>query len=228
MTFWSHLAEDASLLEDAGYAVINFTPFGGGEVTADGDPDFLGLRGPLTVPADARRAARLRARRPLHAADRARRSLSLAGAARRPTPSRQATRRRSVAHDRHRRRPAGARRVGLAAAGRGRLTSLPTAIVLPDAPDAARAGGPPLYVATWPEPIDVLLWTSIPRYALVNLEIGTNNDPGPCVELGRARRTEIVSYDTVHRSGRSTSAARAATSIPTTAAWRRTAPPTWR
>ncbi|HLK88910.1 MAG TPA: hypothetical protein VKZ18_03395, partial [Polyangia bacterium] len=50
MTFWSHLDEDASLLEDAGYAVLNFTAFGGGEVTADGDPDFLGLRGPLTVP----------------------------------------------------------------------------------------------------------------------------------------------------------------------------------
>ncbi len=53
---------------------------------------------------------------------------------------------------------------------------------------------PPLYVATWPTPIDVLLWTTIPRFALVNLEAGVNNDPGPCVELGRARRTEIVSY----------------------------------
>ncbi len=51
MTFWGHLNEDASLLEDAGYAVVNFTPFGGGEITAEGDPDFLGLRGPLDVPA---------------------------------------------------------------------------------------------------------------------------------------------------------------------------------
>ena len=51
MTLWGHLGEDASLLEDAGYAVVNFTPFGGGEITADGNPDFLGLRGPLDVPA---------------------------------------------------------------------------------------------------------------------------------------------------------------------------------
>ena len=50
MTFWNHLGEDESLLEDAGYAVVFFTAFGGGEITADGDPDFLGLRGPLTVP----------------------------------------------------------------------------------------------------------------------------------------------------------------------------------
>ena len=50
MTFWNHLGEDASLLEDAGYAVVNFTAFGGGEITAEGDPDFLGLRGPLDVP----------------------------------------------------------------------------------------------------------------------------------------------------------------------------------
>jgi hypothetical protein len=41
------------------------------------------------------------------------------------------------------------------------------------------------------------LWAAIPRFALVNLEAGTSLDPGPCVELGRARRTEIVSYDTV-------------------------------
>jgi hypothetical protein len=49
-------------------------------------------------------------------------------------------------------------------------------------------------VATWPTPIDVLLWATIPRFVLINLEAGSDNDPGPCVELGRSRRTEIVSY----------------------------------
>src|SRR5665213_749824 len=50
MTFWPQLGADASFLEDAGYAVLYFTLFGGGEVTADGDADFLGLRGPLQIP----------------------------------------------------------------------------------------------------------------------------------------------------------------------------------
>ena len=60
MTFWPQLGADASFLEDAGYAVLYFTPFGGGEITADGDADFLGLRGPLTDPRHAGRAAGLR------------------------------------------------------------------------------------------------------------------------------------------------------------------------
>jgi hypothetical protein len=77
--------------------------------------------------------------------------------------------------------------------------SLPAPIALPPAPATAPTPPPaPLYVATWPTPIDVLLWTTIPRFALVNLESGANDDPGPCVELARARRTEIVSYSTVN------------------------------
>ncbi|HLK93235.1 MAG TPA: hypothetical protein VKZ18_25300, partial [Polyangia bacterium] len=72
--------------------------------------------------------------------------------------------------------------------------SQPVPFVLPPLPAAPSPSTPPLYVATWPDPIGVLLWTTIPRYALINLEAGTNDDPGPCVELARARRTEIVSY----------------------------------
>src|SRR4029077_14917664 len=50
VTFWSHLGPDLGFLEDSGYAVLRFSLFGGGEVTADGDPDFLGQRGPLVLP----------------------------------------------------------------------------------------------------------------------------------------------------------------------------------
>ena len=39
-----------------------------------------------------------------------------------------------------------------------------------------------------------MLWATIPRFVLINLEAGPDNDPGPCVELGRSRRTEMVSY----------------------------------
>ena len=49
MTFWPHLGADLGFLQDSGYAVIRFALAGGGEVTADGDPDFLGQRGPLVV-----------------------------------------------------------------------------------------------------------------------------------------------------------------------------------
>lgn len=197
MTFWSHLAEDASLLEDAGYAVLNFTPFGGGEVTADGDPDFLGLRGPLTVPATRvvlRGCALADPFSPKTGSPR----LSLAEC----QTSRDAVAEASGV-DLSLMIDTGVGPLVLAASAWQRLVAaglaaLPTPLVLPDAPPTPN-GGPPLYVATWPEPVPVLLWSSIPRYALVNLEIGANDDPGPCVELARSRRTEIVSYATVQR-----------------------------
>jgi hypothetical protein len=207
MTLWSHLAEDASLLEDAGYAVINFTPFGGGEVTADGDPDFLGLRGPLTVPATRvvlRGCVLADPFSPVTGSPK----LSIAGC-----NTAQEAFNESTGVDLSLMIDTGVGPLVLAASAWQRvvaagLSSQPTAVTLPDAPAAAPAGGAPLYLATWPEPIPVLLWTSIPRYALVNLEIGTNDDPGPCVELARARRTEIVSYATVTAPSRQLCGAR--------------------
>jgi hypothetical protein len=196
MTLWSHLAEDASLLEDAGYAVINFTPFGGGEVTADGDPDFLGLRGPLTVPPTRVVLRGCALADPFSPATGSPR-LSLAQCA---TVRDAVTEASGV--DLSLMIDTGVGPLVLAASAWQRLVaaglaSRPTSLVLPDAPPTPN-GGPPLYVATWPEPVPVLLWSSIPRYALVNLEIGANDDPGPCVELARSRRTEIVSYATVY------------------------------
>jgi hypothetical protein len=197
MTFWNHLDEDASLLEDAGYAVVNFTPFGGGEITADGDPDFLGLRGPLTVPATRvvlRACALPDAFTPVTGSP----LLKLA-----KCNTAQDAVGESSGVDLSLMIDTGVGPLVLAASAWQRvvaagLASLPTATTLPAAPVTPPTPPlPPLYLATWPEPIDVLLWTSIPRYALVNLEIGGNDDPGPCVELARARRTEIVSYATV-------------------------------
>jgi hypothetical protein len=197
MTFWSHLNEDASLLEDAGYAVINFTAFGGGEVTADGDPDFLGIRGPLTIPATR---VVLRAClvpdpfTPMAGSPR----LSLA-----TCNNGQAAVAQASGVDLSLMVDTGVGPLVLSASAWARVvaaaaTSEPVPIVLPPAPATVPVPAPPpLYVAFWPVPIDVLLWTTIPRYALVNLEAGVNDDPGPCVELGRARRTEIVSYTTV-------------------------------
>jgi hypothetical protein len=207
MTLWGHLDEDASLLEDAGYAVVNFTPFGGGEVTADGDPDFLGLRGPLTIPATRvvlRGCALADPFTPVTGSPR----LSIATCQKaQDSVDQKSGVELSLMID------TGVGPLVLAASAWERvvaagLSSKPTPVTLPDVPATPGASPPPLYVASWTGPIPVLLWTSIPRYALVNLEIGTNDDPGPCVELARSRRTEIVSYTTVTAPARQLCGAR--------------------
>jgi len=195
LTFWSHLSATQAFLEDAGFAVLNFTQYGGGEVTADGPPDFLGLRGPLTVPptrvvlrACAVPTAFSPARDP-------------AG----PPPQACCTSADALAQS------SGVDLSLLVDTGIGPLVLSTTAwnrvvtnaaardppLLLPPVLASGTPSGTPLRVASWPTPIQVLAWAAIPRYALVNLEAGANDDPGPCVELARARRTEMVSYDTV-------------------------------
>ncbi len=197
MTFWGHLNEDASLLEDAGYAVVNFTPFGGGEITADGDPDFLGLRGPLDVPA-TRVVLRACAVPDAFSPDTGA-GLSLAGCTNGQQALKQAT-----GVDLSLMIDTGVGPLVLSASAWARVVAAagqaqpPITLPLPP-PAPPTPAPPPLYVATWPTPIDVLLWATIPRFVLINLEAGPDNDPGPCVELGRSRRTEIVSYWTVHK-----------------------------
>ena len=199
MTFWGHLGEDASLLEDAGYAVVNFAPFGGGEITAEGNPDFLGLRGPLDVPA-TRVVLRACVVPDAFSPDKDWNRLSLAGC----TNGQMALKQTSGV-DLSLMIDTGVGPLVLSASAWLRVVAaaaqaLPTALALPLPPAVPPTPPPPpLYVATWPTPIPVLLWATIPRFVLINLEAGPDNDPGPCVELGRARRTEIVSYGSVQK-----------------------------
>ncbi len=51
----------------------------------------------------------------------------------------------------------------------------------------------PLFVAGSPRPI-AARWTNISRLALVDHSTDTSSNPGPCVELGRARRLEQVAW----------------------------------
>ena len=202
MTLWGHLGEDASLLEDAGYAVVNFTPFGGGEITADGNPDFLGLRGPLDVPA-TRVVLRACAVPDAFSPENGLHRLSLSGCT-----SGQAALKQASGVDLSLMIDTGVGPMVLSASAWARVVAAaaqmqPTPITLPlpapVPPTPAPPSVPPLYVATWPTPINVLLWATIPRFSLINLEAGADNNPGPCVELGRSRRTEIVSYWRVTR-----------------------------
>ena len=178
MTFWPHLGADLSFLEDSGYAVLRFSLFGGGEVTADGDPDFLGQRGPLVIP-----PTRVVLRACAVPADFT------------PDMPRETCCKQTDAE----RLATGVDLALMIDTGVGPLVLAETAWLrvrdkLTTTP-AMQSGE--LRIATWPTPIPAT-WTTIPRFALVDLETGPATDPGPCVELGRARRIEQVSYQTVN------------------------------
>ncbi len=191
MTLWHRLAPDQSFLEDAGFAVLAFTPYGGGEITVLGDPDFLGSRGPVAVPATRivlRACAVPAAFSHDHPLEVLRPACCTAADARAQATGADL----SLLVD------TGVAPLVLAASAWTRVVANAAEqtppVVLPPVTASLAPSPTPLHVATWPAPVQVLLWATIPRYALVNLEAGTNNNPGPCVELGRSRRTEIVSY----------------------------------
>lgn len=186
MTFWNHLGADQSFLEDAGFAVLGFTLFGGGEVTADGDSDFLGLRGPLQLPPTRvvlRGCAAPSAFSP---------STSPPGQALPACCSAADALAQASGVNLSLMVDTG---VGPLVLSRSAWTQVMAAVSASGETVPAEVANP-LLVATWPVPIDAT-WSTIPRFALVNLEAGNNLDPGPCVELARSRRTEIVSYQTV-------------------------------
>ena len=169
MTFWGHLGADLGFLEDAGYAVIRFSLYGGGETTAEGDPDFLGQRGPLVLP-PTRIVFRSCAVPDEFSPDLPLRNQVLQGGRRRPAGDG----RRSDADARHRRRPAGARPVGLGTR-EGQADDGTRRGPERRAPGRGLGGArssPP------GRPCRSSRWST--------METGAATDPGPCVEL-RAR-----------------------------------------
>jgi hypothetical protein len=189
MTFWRHVGADAGFLADAGFAVYRFSLYGGGEYTANGNADFLGLRGPLVLPPTRVLMRTCAVPRPFT-----------------PSPVGVAVPACCTAAD------AAAQSTGtelalLLATGVGPLVLSQSAwnrvvrgaMALP-APDTVTLTlgerTPSLHIATWPTPI-AASWSSLPRLAFVDPEIGGGADPGACVELARARRTEQVSFLTV-------------------------------
>jgi hypothetical protein len=179
LTFWHHQGADLGFLQNAGYAVITFTPFGGGEVSVTSEPDLVGLTGPLSIPA----------------------TRTVLRACMDPVAFDPATAAREQCCTRGAEVPivTGVDMSLLIATGVGPLVLGQSAwmrLAATFATAPAMAPGP-LNIATWPTPIDAL-WTTIPRFALVNLEAGSAADPGPCIELGRARRIEWVSWQTVN------------------------------
>jgi hypothetical protein len=179
VTFWNHQGASLGFLEDAGYAVVRFSPFGGGETTANSEPDFLGLQGPVTLPPT--------------------RIVLRACAAPRvfvPTEPRE----QCCARGDEFTRATGADLSLLLATGVGPMVLSQSAwkrvaALLPTAPAMASA---PLLVATWPTQI-AASWTTMPRYALVDgFDPPATGDEGPCVDLGRARRIEWTNVQTAN------------------------------
>ncbi len=180
MTFWQHLGPDLGFLQDSGYAVLRFSLFGGGEVTARGDPDFLGQRGPLVLSPT-------------------RIVLRTCAAPKDFTPDEATPRDMCCKETDAERLATGVDLALMLDTGVGPLVLSATAWARVKAKLAAapvEAPGGELLVATWPTPIPAL-WSTIPKFAVVDLETGGATDPGPCVELGRARRIEQVSAQIV-------------------------------
>ena len=178
MTFWPNQRADDGFLEDVGYAVIHFTPAGGGEVTATGGPDVLGLRGPVNVSPS-------------------RIVLRACGA---PDPFAPATSPRQACCQRGDEisDSSGTPLALLLATGAGPLILSRSAWtrMKPGLPSIPAETPGLLYLAAASPPISVA-WTTLPEaahIALVNQEASASADPGPCVELARARRIEWVRY----------------------------------
>ena len=213
MTFWNHLGADEGFLEDAGYAVYRFSPYGGGEVNAEGPADFLGSRGPLVLAATRIVLRTCAVPAPFAPADPVVACCSAKAAEQLATGVNLSLLLAT-----------GIGPVVLSRSAFDRVAPGPRPSPLP-APTAASAS---LFVASWPVPI-VAAWSALPRLAFVDLEAGGANDPGACVELGRARRTEQVSFQRVAamptRRPMAFASSRA-TRIRSSRSWRNRAPPT--
>jgi len=177
ITFWGHHGADLGYLQDSGYAVLRFSLAGGGEVTAEGDPDVFGQRGPLVL-APTRIVLRSCAAPADFSPDMPRETCC-----KEPDAARLAT-----GIDLALLLDTG---VGPLVLSRAAWARIKTRLLT----EPVESSGV-LQIATWPVDIEAI-WSTIPRFALVDLEIGAATDPGPCVELGRARRIEQVSAQLV-------------------------------
>lgn len=160
------------------YSVLHFDLLGSAELSATSEPDFLGLTGPIEVPATRivlRGCAAPSAADPVND----------------PQPS-CCTRTQAVTL------ATGTNVALLVATGVGplilaqsawdRIAANPTLA----APLTTPTPGPDVAIPSQSTPITGVLWSTLPRLALVDLESDPTMDQGACVDLGRARRLDWV------------------------------------
>ncbi|MBC8132668.1 MAG: hypothetical protein H7X95_06775 [Deltaproteobacteria bacterium] len=174
MTFWSRQGAGDGFLNAAGFVVIHFNLLGGAEITAQTRPDFLGLTGPVVVP-PTRVVLRACAGPEVFDPDAT-------------APAKCCERSEAVTT------ATGANLALVLSTGVGPLVLSQSAwnrvaaiqkIAVP-----TPAPGAPLLIPSLPAPLTDVLWSTLPRLALVDQELDNASNPGACVELGRARRLE--------------------------------------
>ena len=194
MTIWPHLGPDLGFLQDSGYAVIRFSLAGGGEVTADGDPDFLGQRGPLVVEPSRIVMRTCAAPKEFLPAPMPTTAVTCCKETDAEAPGVKTGIELAMVLD----TGVGPMVLSKSAWERVKATLPAPWPEMPNLdPTCMMTPTSCLLIATWPVPLSTIAWSTIPRYALVDLEAGPAMDPGPCVELARARRLEQVSYQIV-------------------------------
>jgi hypothetical protein len=174
LVLWRRQPATDAFLSGAGYAVLHAERVGSAEFESLDPPDWLGQREP-------------------HRSGRTRLVLRACAA---PAPfDREAPPPARCCRGDDRRLASGTDLALLLGTGVGpTLLSRSAWTRLAAAPGAAQAvsmGRRPLHLALSAQPIDAE-WFVLPRLALVDREARPDEDPGPCVELARARRIEQV------------------------------------
>jgi hypothetical protein len=182
VTLWSRQGASDSFLSSAGFSVLHFGLLGGAELTALSRPDFLGLTGPVAVPATRivlRGCGWPRAFDPVNESQ-AQNRCCQRGDEVAPT---QAT---------------GTDLALMLATGVGPLVLSQSAwnrlAGSQDPTPPVPQPGADLPVPSLPAPITNVKWSTLPRLALVDQESSDSTNAGPCVDLGRARRLEWVEH----------------------------------
>lgn len=176
MTLWPRQGATDAFLSVAGYSVIHFGLLGGAELTAESRPDFLGLTGPVEVPATRVVLRACGGPAPFDPKTPA------------PEPAVCCTRGDAVTL------ATGTNLALVMATGVGPLVLSRSAwdrmVAVQATPPPEPAPGSALPIPSLPAPLTDVLWSTIPRLALVNQELDDANNQGACVDLGRARRLE--------------------------------------
>ena len=184
VTFWSRQGASDAFLSSAMFAVVHFDIFGGGEIMAESRPDFLGFTGPIDMPATRvlfRGCAAPAPFDPLPDTPMpvcAKRGDDVPG-----SPNAAAA--LATGADLALMLSTG---IGPLVLGRSAWNRVKASSTTPPADPVD--DGTPLSVPSLAAPITGVGWTHLSRLALVDLESDAAVNPGPCAELGRARRLE--------------------------------------
>ena len=174
VTFWERQPASTDFLDTAKYAVLEMDPLGGGQLSAKGQPDIFGIRGPHQFPGSQMVVRGCAAAKKFVAATEV---LAKCCKGEEQTLATGVELALVVS--------TGIGGVLISESAWSRIN--PASAISPSVP----ATGVPIFHPGYATAI-IGRPATLPSLALVNLESDSSRDPGACVELGRARRTELV------------------------------------